>query len=183
MPGTLKTAIQPGDRVTQMARWAVQSVGNDLVTVPVGSDDDLSKGSRLVVVRRSGCYGNVVGRIEVIQADADRCVCRIFALKPKLVVENGDTVVRERLPPKHFKGTIVAIPQPGMVDVNIGSDHELVKGDRLKVLRTNDGAPLFVGTVTVIRTDHKTSLCRVDRDRLVRLIEIGDRVEGVREAR
>ena len=157
MPGTLKTAIQPGDRVTQMARWAVQWVDNDLVTIPVGTEDGLAKGNRLVVVRRSGCYGAVVGRIEVIQADADRCVCRIFALKPELVVENGDIVVRERPPPKdfNFKGAVVAIPQDGMVEVNIGSDHELAKGDRLKVLRTTDGQTLYVGQVTVVRTDHK----------------------------
>lgn len=70
LPNSVKTAIRPGDKVTRIHRWRVQNVDKDVVTISVGTEDGLSKGSRLEVRRSRPCLMAMkIGHIEVIKTE------------------------------------------------------------------------------------------------------------------
>lgn len=182
LPKTLKTVIQPGDRVTQIWRWRVQNVDKDVVTLSVGSEDGLSAGNRFLVYRDSPCVvGTRAGRIEVLKAEPESSVCKVLALEHGFVFEKGDVVVPGNRFPRPVEGNVVAMPQPETVEVDVGTDQKLVAGDVLKVLRTTNGSSSYIGRVTIVKADAKKSLCRVDRIQQLLPIETGDRMESYRE--
>ena len=177
----LKTPIQPGDKVAKIYCWKVQSVDEATVTVPVGADDGLSKGSRLLVYEPSYCViGPPVGRIEVVKVESESCVCKVLSRAPEQVIAKGDRIIREELVPVHIhiEGQVVAVSQPETVEVNVGSDQKLRKGDVLQVHRSTNGMTRFVGDIIVVETSAEKSVCRVDRTMQVLPIETGDKVEG-----
>lgn len=107
LPNTVKTAIRPGDRVTRMYRWTVQEVEKDVVTISVGTEDGLSKGSHLEVRRSRLCLMPMnIGRIEVIKADAESCTCKVIPSHPKQAIVDDKDFVRPT-PPVIEKGDFV----------------------------------------------------------------------------
>ncbi len=176
LPESLQIPIRPGDRVVEIFRWRVQSVDKDTVTVPVGAEDGVSKGRRFWVFRSSGCVPTYAGKIEVVKVGAESCVCQVLAEARELAVEKGDTVTREELIPPRIEGTVVGLPQPDMVEVNVGSDQKLRKDDLLTVLCTDNGKSRFVAQITVVRSTPEKSVCHVNRGMQTAPIQIGDKV-------
>jgi hypothetical protein len=66
--------------------------GKGLVEINLGTDDGLMKGHKLEVVRIGPTGSKYVGRIEVVQAAADRAVCRIDPQYQKSDVQVDDRV-------------------------------------------------------------------------------------------
>jgi hypothetical protein len=66
--------------------------GGGLVEINLGADDGLMKGHKLEVVRVGSTGSKYVGRIEVVQATADRAVCRIDPKYQKSDVQVDDRV-------------------------------------------------------------------------------------------
>jgi hypothetical protein len=66
--------------------------GQGLVEISLGSDDGLLKGHKLEVYRVGGGRSVYVGRIEVVQTEPDRAVCKIDPTYQKSPMQQGDRV-------------------------------------------------------------------------------------------
>jgi hypothetical protein len=60
----------------------------DLVEISVGSDDGVKKGGKFEVTRGD----TYIGRIEVMETQADRAVCRVDATNTRSQIQRGDVV-------------------------------------------------------------------------------------------
>ena len=77
--------------------------------------------------------------------------------------------------PPHVDGVILAVPQPNLVEINIGADNGLRKGHKLEVVRMNGGTT-YVGRIEVTQTTPDRAVCRVIPDMLRSPMQRGDRV-------
>jgi hypothetical protein len=66
--------------------------GDGLVEISNGADEGLLKGHKLQVYRIGGGRSVYVGRIEVVQTDPDKAVCKIEPKYQKSPVQKGDRV-------------------------------------------------------------------------------------------
>jgi len=85
--------------------------GRDLVKIDTGSDDGVHVGMRLDVVRIRSRASRYVGRVEVVQADADSSLCKADPRYLKMPIHEGDRVV----PVGQLKGSMEkksAVEQP-----------------------------------------------------------------------
>jgi hypothetical protein len=97
--------IRTGDHIATIPRRRVQSVEKDVVTVWLGTEDGVSKGSRFWVFRKSDCgpIGDYVGQIEAAQIDADSCTCKVAARGTNLAIQRGDVIIPDGEIPSLYK--------------------------------------------------------------------------------
>jgi hypothetical protein len=67
--------------------------GEGVVEVSLGSDDGLQRGQRLDVCRQQDSTANYVGKIEVLESQAERSLCRIIPEFTKGAIRKGDRVL------------------------------------------------------------------------------------------
>ncbi len=73
-------------------------------------------------------------------------------------------------------GIVLAVPEPGLCEISLGSDDGFKKGYKLEVFRAAGGAKSYVGRIHVVKTSFDRSACRVDPGFQKSPIQKGDRV-------
>ncbi|MGO8688616.1 MAG: hypothetical protein ACLQLG_03200 [Thermoguttaceae bacterium] len=76
-------------------------------------------------------------------------------------------------PPSPTQGTVLAVPEQSLVEINIGSDDGLRKGHKLEVMGMSGG---YRGRIEVQQTTPDRAVCRVIPDMLRSPMQRGDRV-------
>jgi hypothetical protein len=76
-------------------------------------------------------------------------------------------------PPADLAGHVTAIRAGDLVEVNVGSDDGLMKGQRLMVYRT-DG--FYLGDLEVVETQPHNAVCHIDPNYRRGAIQEGDRI-------
>ena len=73
-------------------------------------------------------------------------------------------------------GKVTATPGGGLVEISLGEDDGLRKGQRLKVIRRGTGAATYVGEVEVLKTDPDRAVCKADPRTLKSNVQTNDYV-------
>ncbi len=78
--------------------------------------------------------------------------------------------------PPQVEGIVLAVPQPSLVEISIGSDDGLKEGHSLEVYRTAGGSSTYVGRIHVVKTSYDKAACKVDPNYRKSNVQRGDRV-------
>ncbi len=78
--------------------------------------------------------------------------------------------------PPQVDGIVLAVPQPSLVEISIGSDDGLKEGHSLEVYRTAGGSSTYVGRIHVVKTSYDKAACKVDPNYRKSNVQRGDRV-------
>ena len=76
------------------------------------------------------------------------------------------------------EGIVLAVPQPDLCEISIGSDDGLKKGHKLHVFRITDSGGKYVGRITVMKTSYDRAACTVDPGYRKLEVQRGDRVKS-----
>ena len=68
------------------------SMGNGVIEISIGSDDGLNKGHQLEVYRIAEGISKYLGRVEVIQTDKNKAVCKVVPGMQKGAIQVNDRV-------------------------------------------------------------------------------------------
>lgn len=80
---------------------------------------------------------------------------------------------RAKQPPAGSQGVVLAVPEPNLVEISIGSDDGIRKGHKLEVMRAGG---VYVGRIEVQQTTPDRAVCRVIPEMLRSPMQRGDRV-------
>ncbi len=78
--------------------------------------------------------------------------------------------------PPVLDGVVLETPGEGLIEISLGSDEGLIKGHRLEVFRSAEGASTYLGRVEVLRTTADRAVCQIIPEFLRGTIVKGDRV-------
>jgi biopolymer transport protein ExbD len=74
------------------------------------------------------------------------------------------------------QGVVLGVSEKGLVEISIGSDDGLSRGQRLEVYRHQTSTSAYVGRIEVIETRPDRAVCRILAEFLQRPVQKGDRV-------
>jgi len=128
--------------------------------------------------------------IRSVQKDRDKCFAHMVELtelvnklSAELAKERArvrelemDRLPRERIPAVSVEGLIAATSEKALVEISLGSDDGLARGQRLRVFRGEASSPVHLGEIEVVKTEPDRSICRIISDSTARPIGKGDRV-------
>lgn len=148
----------------------VQEDWGKLFTVYVEKTDEAHDLSRKLATARSvgeKLYKDYRDAIDVL---------RKFDLKPLPDLYSG-------IPPKGVEGIVTEVRPDGWVEISIGADSGLAKGQQLDVVRMSRGNPTLIGKVEVREVEPNKAACQilpafrkgtVQRDDIVTYIDISN---------
>jgi len=85
-------------------------------------------------------------------------------------------VLLQKLPPAVEGRVLTAAGSGGLVEISLGADAGLRKGDRLEVYRTGAGGPTYLGRVEVVEAVPDRAVCKIIPEYQKGAIQKGDHV-------
>lgn len=79
-------------------------------------------------------------------------------------------------PPKNVEGLVQAVQGGGMLEISIGSDSGVQKGNKLDVYRVGASGNKYVGRIEVLKTAPDKSVCKIIPNFQQSEVQVGDRV-------
>ncbi len=112
-------------------------------------------------------------QLQTLESKRDKLGDELDRLKSEPVEQQ---LVEAGTPPPAPEGVILAVSENHLVEVSLGSDDGLRKGQRLDVYRSQEPSKLCVGRIEVVRTQPDTSVCHIISKLELTPMEKGDRV-------
>lgn len=132
----------------------------------------LRKEIRSVQEDRDKCFAHMVELTELV----NRLSAELAKERARVRELEMDRLPLERIPAVDVEGLIAATSEKALVEISLGSDDGLARGQRLRVFRGEASSPVHLGEIEVVKTDPDRSICRIISDSTASPIGKGDRV-------
>ena len=84
----------------------------------------------------------------------------------------------KKVPPEGLEGEVTAVPRPNVVEISVGADDGVSKGNTFVVTRPSTGK--YIGVIEVIQVDYPNrAVCRPDKAKQSDQIQKGDHVKAI----
>lgn len=157
-----------------LAGTVLNAEKDDAVEISIGARDGVRKRMSLVVSRAADGKPVTVGLLLVTEVKTETSICKTESLGTEKKVQNGDRVEEWLGTPSSFTGLVLAVKENGHIEISIGSDDGVMRGDKLRVIQA-DGS-VYLGQVEVIETRDNRAVGRIVEGTLRGFIHKGDRV-------